>query len=121
MVIRNRNSYWLETVEGVPLESMFSSRCLRLFEPHAGTMLFTQQVAWQGEEGVVDLWNGQSSRNAGEGLGEEESTPMVRDEIEGGGLGTRNSEEEGGEESEALLVGDGLVDKVVQEIEGSWT
>jgi hypothetical protein len=46
---------------------------------------------------------------------------MVGDEIEGGGLRTRNGEEENEEDSEALLLGDGLVDEVVQEIEGSWT
>ena len=68
-------------VEGVPLESTFSLRHLRLFKPCAGTMLFTQQVAWQGDNGGVNLRNGQSSRNAGKGLGEEESTLMVGDEI----------------------------------------
>ena len=121
VVSRNRNSYRLETVEGVPLESTFSSRCLRLFEPHAGTTLFTQQVAWRGEEGAVDQRDGRSRGNIGEGLEEEESTRMVGDEIEGGRLRTGNGEEENEEDSEALLLGDGLVDEVVQEIEGSWT
>ena len=44
VVSRDRNSYHLETMGGTPLESTFSSRRLRLFEPREGTKLFKQQV-----------------------------------------------------------------------------
>jgi hypothetical protein len=49
IINRNRNSYRLETLEGVPIPSTFSSRRLRCFLPRSGTQLAQQQETFEAQ------------------------------------------------------------------------
>jgi hypothetical protein len=42
---RDRNSYKLETLEGLPISNRFSSQRLHRFIPHNGTVLHEAQIA----------------------------------------------------------------------------
>jgi hypothetical protein len=52
VVSRNRNSYKLETLEGLPIKGWFSSRRLRRFIPRTGTALAEAQIAVEQEWGA---------------------------------------------------------------------
>jgi len=58
IVSRQRNSYKLETLEGLPISGRFSSRRLRLFIPRQGTDLEAAQAAvekkWRRKEDEAD-------------------------------------------------------------------
>jgi hypothetical protein len=130
IVSRDRNSYRLETLEGVPMESTFSSRRLRRFMPRAGTQLAKKQEELEKrlreavalgetadeemeneeedeEEDVLDVGNGV---DGGEDVSEEETQPQTEADIEADG-----------QEDENVIVGNGLVEEVAEEVEGSWT
>jgi hypothetical protein len=54
VVSRNRNSYVIETLEGLPIKGRFSSRRLRRFIPRTGTALAEAQKAIEIERGVQE-------------------------------------------------------------------
>ena len=53
---RDRNSYKLETLEGLPIGNRFSSRQLHRFIPRNGTALHEAQVA------IEKLWSNQEAK-----------------------------------------------------------
>jgi hypothetical protein len=54
IVSRKRNSYALETLEGLPISGRFSSRRLRHFIPRSGTALAEAQLAVEVELGIAE-------------------------------------------------------------------
>jgi hypothetical protein len=54
VVKRNRNSYTIETLEGLPIKGWFSSRRLRRFIPRTGTALAEAQAAIETERGIQE-------------------------------------------------------------------
>lgn len=105
VVKRDRNSYSLETLEGLPIGGRFSSRRLRRFIPRSGTQLQEAQKAVEGEkmeeEEKADMVeeNGASKRNGVDELFEEAELDS-RENSMGGGLAEERS---GNEEMEHVL------------------
>lgn len=120
VVSRDRNSYRLETTEGTPLESTFSSRRLRLFEPQEGTKLFEQQAIQQKGSSLSEEVEEGTTQVDGDGEKEGRDILDVGDGIEGGEP-KGDDVELSDEEEEELLVGNELVEEIAQEVEGSWT
>ena len=122
VVSRDRNSYPLETTEGTPLESMFLSRRLRLFEPWEGTKLFEQQAIQQNGRGSSLSEEVEEGTMQVDGDGEKEERDIldVSDGIKGGEP-KGDDVELSNEEEEELLVGNELVEEIAQGVEGSWT
>jgi transposase InsO family protein len=54
VVSRRRNSYTLETLEGLPISGRFSARRLRRFIPRTGTALAEAQLAVELELGIAE-------------------------------------------------------------------
>jgi hypothetical protein len=54
IISRNRNSYKIATLEGLPINGRFSSRRLRRFIPRTGTVLAEAQEAVEAELGVQE-------------------------------------------------------------------
>jgi hypothetical protein len=84
---RDRNSYKLETLEGLPIGNRFSSRRLRRFIPRNGTALQEAQTT------IEKLW---SDLEAKEDIVQEEVKNTVIDEdgdIEWEDIGDRADEE----------------------------
>ena len=109
----------METTEGTPLESTFSSRRLRLFEPREGTKLFEQQAIQKGSSLSEEVEEG-TTQVDGDGEKEGRDILDVGDGIEGGEP-KGDDVELSDEEEEELLVGNELVEEIAQEVEGSWT
>jgi hypothetical protein len=82
------NSYKLETLEGTPLEGEFNARCLRAFEPRAGTELAAQQEAFMeklregGQEESIEDVEAEVDKQAPEQ--EEQQTPEEEEEEDTG-------------------------------------
>jgi len=72
VISRQRNSYKLETLEGLPISGRFSSRRLRLFIPRQGTELEAVQLAvereWRRKEDESD----EAPKDKGEGTAGDE-------------------------------------------------
>ena len=140
IVKRNRNSYRLETLEGVPMSSTFSSRRLRRFLPRPGTQLAQQQEAFEAQL-LAAVAEGEVADEIGDGNGED--VIDVGDGIDGGGEGsmmegdadvdegiedeedgTKDDEEgmeDDGETEEDPIVGNGFVEEIAEELAGSRT
>jgi hypothetical protein len=71
VVSRNKNSYQLETLEGLPIGGRFSSRRLRLFIPRKGTEVEAIQTTiekeWCEREDADDRVDPKGSREEGNG------------------------------------------------------
>ena len=56
---RLRNSYTLESLDGVPLPGLYNTRRLRASEPRDGTRLASEEMVWleehTGDDGVNEL------------------------------------------------------------------
>ena len=83
VVKRNKNSYQLETLEGLPIAGKFSSRRLRLFVARKGTELEGVQTAiekeWREREDMEDRVNPCNNGEADHGLPSSDSTEGVDD------------------------------------------
>jgi hypothetical protein len=127
IVSRDRNSYHLETLEGIPMSSTFSSRRLRRFLPRSGTQLAQQQEELEARlQAAVES---AESKDADDDENNTEDVLDVGDGIDGGDAGdltegdadvTEDTEEEE-EEMEDPIVGNGFVEEVAVELEGSRT
>jgi len=96
IVTRDRNSYRLETLEGVPITSTFSSRRLRRFLPRPGTQLAEQQEAFEAQlRAAVAEGEGEDETGA---ESEEEDVLDVGAGIEGGGEGSMVGDNTNGNE-----------------------
>jgi hypothetical protein len=131
IVSRNRNSYHIETVEGIPISSTFSSRRLHCFLPRSGTQLAELQ-----EELEAQLR--EATKEDGDSGGESDDDILdVGDGIDGGdagsSMGTEDSEHEDMEDEEDAdcdsedgikedaIEGNRFVEEAVVEEEGSRT
>jgi len=66
VVTRKLNSYTLETLDGIPLSGVYSSRRLRAFHPREGTKLAKEELArLEAEEGNLDLDLGEDFTEVG--------------------------------------------------------
>ncbi|KIM35491.1 hypothetical protein M413DRAFT_32443 [Hebeloma cylindrosporum] len=111
VISRTRNSYKLETLEGLPIGGRFSSRRLRRFIPRDGTSLLEAQRAVEGalglEEDAADMEGEIEDVNQGgeAGSGEDEDADVAEEGetgVEGVNVGedvdpTLVSEDVGGE------------------------
>jgi hypothetical protein len=138
VVSRDRNSYHLETLEGIPMSSTFSSRCLCRFLPRSGTQLARQQEELEArlQTAVESAENKDAEDDEGstdDDGGSTEDVLDIGDGIDGGDAGciaegdtdvlvgdTEDGDAED-EEIEDPIVGDGLVEEVAMELEGSRT
>ena len=131
IVSRDRNSYHIETLEGIPISSTFSSRRLRRFLPRSGTQLAELQ-----EELEARLR--EATKEDGDSGGESDDDILdVGDGVDGGDAGssvdTEDSEHEDMEDEEDVdcdsedgieedaIEGNGFVEEAVVEEEGSRT
>ena len=132
VVSRNRNSYHLETLEGIPMSSTFSSRRLRRFLPRSGTQLAQQQEELElqlqtaienveTEEGANNSDDVEDVLDIGDGMDGGDVESVVGDDIDGTEDGDPESETEEEVEEEDPIVGNGFVEEVEVELEGSRT
>jgi hypothetical protein len=77
VVSRTRNSYTLETLEGLPISGRFSARRLRRFIPRTGTALAEAQLAVEVELGMAE--------EAADRVGDEEEDDSADSGSESGG------------------------------------
>jgi len=129
VVSRNRNSYHLETLEGIPMSSTFSSR---RFLPRSGTQLAQQQEELElqlqtaienveTEEGANNSDDVEDVLDIGDGMDGGDVESVAGDDIDGTKDGDPESETEEEVEEEDPIVGNGFVEEVEVELEGSRT
>jgi hypothetical protein len=132
VVSRNQNLYHLETLEGIPMLSTFSSRHLRCFLPRSGTQLAQQQEklelqlqtvieSVETEEGANNSDDVEDIPDIGDGIDGGDVESVVGDDIDGTEDGDLESETEEEVEEEDPIVGNGFVEEVEVELEGSRT
>jgi hypothetical protein len=127
VIAKIRNSYRLETLEGAPMTSTFSSRRLRRFLPRSGTQLAKLQEDLEARLKAVTVESDETEEEEEETAekGMEDVLDIGDDDLETAAGEDRDEDDDGGDEVEEeevnLTEGVDITDNPIVESEGSMT